>query len=145
MASWYAPQGSRYVVTRPPYGVVVVGLPAFASVQTIGAVTYYYANNVYYRPVAGGRYEVVAPPVDEPALAVASERVFVYPRMGQTAEQQASDQYECHRWAVGQSGFDPTTVLTDGSQAIGSQRDDYGRANAACLDGRGYHRALTAA
>ena len=135
---WYAPQGNRYVVARPPYGIVVGGIPAFATVLTIGALTYYYANNVYYQPVAGGRYEVVPPPVDEPAPASASKPVFVYPRTGQTAEQQASDRYECHRWAVGQSGFDPTTVVTDGAQAIGTQRDDYGRATAACLEGRGY-------
>ena len=33
---------------------------------------------------------------------------IVYPAKGQTAEQQDRDQYECHRWAVQQTGFDPS-------------------------------------
>lgn len=134
---WYTPRSGRYVVTRPPYGIVVVGLPAVATVVTIGALTYYYANNVYYRPLSGGRYEVVPPPVEEPPLA-AAERVFVYPRQGQPAAQQASDEYECHRWASGQSGVDPTTAITGGPSASDAQRQDYLRATAACLEGRGY-------
>ena len=33
---------------------------------------------------------------------------YVYPAKGQTAEQQQKDQYECHEWAVQQTGFDPS-------------------------------------
>ena len=135
---WYAPQGPYYIVTRPPSGLVLRGLPAFATVVTIGALTYYYANNVYYRPLDDGRYVVVEPPVQDPAPASSVERIFVYPRQGQSAQQQASDEYECHRWATGQSGFDPTLVLSAGPQADDSQRHDYQRASAACLEGRGY-------
>lgn len=36
-------------------------------------------------------------------------RVFVYPTAGQTAEQMDRDRYECHVWAVRQTGFDPAT------------------------------------
>ena len=36
------------------------------------------------------------------------QRVFVYPASGQSPEQTARDRYECHTWAVGQTGFDPT-------------------------------------
>ena len=32
---------------------------------------------------------------------------FVYPKKGQSPEQQQRDQYECHLWAVDQSGVDP--------------------------------------
>jgi len=32
---------------------------------------------------------------------------FLYPKKGQSAEQQDKDKYECHKWAVGQTGFDP--------------------------------------
>jgi len=32
----------------------------------------------------------------------------IYPAKGQTAKQQDQDRYECHTWARGQSGFDPT-------------------------------------
>jgi hypothetical protein len=33
---------------------------------------------------------------------------YVYPAKGQSAEQQKKDEYECHQWAVNQTGFDPT-------------------------------------
>ncbi len=32
---------------------------------------------------------------------------FLYPKKGQSAEQQSTDKYECHQWAVEQTGFDP--------------------------------------
>ena len=43
-------------------------------------------------------------------IAVASwaAHPYVYPAKGQTAEQQQKDQYECHEWAVQQTGFDPS-------------------------------------
>jgi hypothetical protein len=59
--------------------------------------------------------------------------VYIYPKNGQSDDQQATDRYECHRWAVAQSGFDPTA----GSRATGSA-PDYRRAMGACLEGRGY-------
>lgn len=40
-----------------------------------------------------------------PAFA---EQLYVYPQKGQSAEQQKKDEYECHGWAVKQTGFDPT-------------------------------------
>jgi len=33
--------------------------------------------------------------------------MFVYPKKGQSKEQQQKDQYECHLWAVDQTGVDP--------------------------------------
>jgi hypothetical protein len=35
---------------------------------------------------------------------------FVYPQNGQSAEQQQQDEYECHAWAVQQTGYDPTAA-----------------------------------
>jgi hypothetical protein len=35
-------------------------------------------------------------------------RVFVYPLHGQSADLQDRDRYECHNWAVQQTGFDPS-------------------------------------
>jgi len=67
------------------------------------------------------------------------DSMFVYPRNGQSAEQEARDRYECHRFAVDQTGFDPTA--TGGGvppDAAADKRADYARAGAACLDGRGY-------
>jgi outer membrane lipoprotein SlyB len=51
---------------------------------------------------------VVAPPprtVMVPAPPV--PKVFVYPSNGQTPEQTDRDRYECHTWAVQQTGVDP--------------------------------------
>src|SRR6202035_4821249 len=44
----------------------------------------------------------VAVPVPPP------QRVFVYPASGQSAEQTERDRYECHLWAVQQTGVDPS-------------------------------------
>lgn len=38
-------------------------------------------------------------------------RVYFYPTAGQDAAQQDRDRYECHVWAVRQSGFDPSLPL----------------------------------
>lgn len=37
-----------------------------------------------------------------------AQDVYVYPTTGQSDEQLAQDRYDCHSWAVGESGFDPT-------------------------------------
>ena len=34
--------------------------------------------------------------------------MFVYPTKGQSKDQQGRDEYECHQWAVQQTGFDPS-------------------------------------
>jgi hypothetical protein len=36
------------------------------------------------------------------------QRVFVYPAHGQSAEQTERDRYDCHLWAVQQTGVDPS-------------------------------------
>jgi hypothetical protein len=117
-------------------------LPLFATAVVVGGLTYMYCNGAYYRQVVSGGYEVVPTPVagggDMPTPAVAPAKVFVYPRQGQSAEQQSSDEYECHRWAVTQTGFDPTGGATGTAGGDPSRRGDYGRARGACLEGRGY-------
>jgi len=42
------------------------------------------------------------------AAATVQAQQFVYPSKGQTPEQQKKDEYECHQWAVNQTGVDPT-------------------------------------
>ena len=37
-------------------------------------------------------------------------RVFVYPLRDQPTERQDRDRYECHNWAVQQTGFDPSAA-----------------------------------
>lgn len=138
---WWGPGARGYVVVRPPYGVVVSDLPTFATVITIAGIAYLYANGVYYREHPGGGYEVAAPPVPEGnPVASGPDRMYVYPRNGQSAQQQASDEYECHRWAVSQTNFDPTALATGNtvSTTDAARRSDYQRARTACLEGRGY-------
>jgi Glycine zipper 2TM domain len=45
---------------------------------------------------------VPAPPPPPP------QRIFVYPNNGQTPQQTDRDRYECHVWAVQQTGVDPS-------------------------------------
>ena len=42
------------------------------------------------------------------APAPAPAELVAYPAQGQTAEQADRDRYECHNWAVKQTGFDPS-------------------------------------
>jgi hypothetical protein len=39
-------------------------------------------------------------------LALAQDP-FIYPAKGQSPDQQKKDDFECHQWAVSQTGFDP--------------------------------------
>ena len=38
----------------------------------------------------------------------ANAGMMIYPAKGQSPEQQQKDEFECHQWAVQQTGFDPT-------------------------------------
>ena len=42
------------------------------------------------------------------SAAPVAPRVYFFPTQGQTAEQQDRDRYDCHTWAVGQTGYDPS-------------------------------------
>jgi YMGG-like Gly-zipper len=41
-------------------------------------------------------------------VALAQTQLYVYPLKKQSTEQQDKDRYECHRWAVDQTGYDPS-------------------------------------
>jgi len=141
---WYAPRGAGWVVVGAPFGVFIPILPPFYTTIWVGGVPYYYADDTYYvyrGPDQG--YEVVAPPPDqnvETSAAPGPEgQMFAYPRNGQSPDQQARDKYECHSWAVNQTGFDPMTVGGGvPPPQTADKRADYDRAMAACLEGRGY-------
>lgn len=89
---------------------------------------------------------VTAPPAPAPAVSSSAApalanptRVEIHPRNGQSADQQASDRYECYRFAVAQTGSDPLALNSGASSAEAAQRNsEYSRAQAACLEGRGY-------
>jgi hypothetical protein len=50
----------------------------------------------------------------------------MYPKNGQSAEQQAQDKAECQQWAAQQAG------------QVAQNSSDYQRAMTACVEGRGY-------
>ena len=136
---WYRPYGPRFAVVAPPFGLVVPFLPLYYTTLWVGGVPYYYANEVYYTHTTGG-YIVVEPPKGEVVQAPPlEEKLFIYPRKGQSEKQQSDDRYECHRWAVDQAHHDPTqppgSVPDD---QVTKKRADYRRAMGACLDARGY-------
>jgi len=141
--SWYRPYGPRFVVVAPPYGIGVSVLPPYYSTLWYGGSPYYYADSTYYtyRPERR-EYVVTEPPQGEASVepeARGSDEIFVYPREGQSEEQQATDRYECHRWAADRTGFDPTRPAGNVAETdMTSKRVDYRRAESACLEGRGY-------
>ncbi len=53
-------------------------------------------------------------------------RIFMYPKNGQSEEQQSADKRECQQWAAQQAG------------TSGANSSDYQRAMVACVEGRGY-------
>ena len=160
---WYRLDGrGRYVVVPAPVGVVMPSLPPDYTTLYVNGVPYYYANSTYYVQGPEG-YAVASPPpsnvvvelppqttvsppppplnaeaAQPPATVTAqagSDPLFIYPRQGQSAGQQASDTSQCHSWATSQVGFDPD--VTPGGQS-GSSYQGYKRAMSACLDARGY-------
>jgi hypothetical protein len=142
--AWYAPRGPGFVVIAPPPGLVISVLPPYYSTVWFGGVPYYYADNVYYtaQPDQGG-YAVVDPPDNAdapspPPADAAQDDLMIYPKNGQTKEQQAADQFECHNWAKSQTGFDPTQPGGGVSTNADAARNNYNRAMSACLQGRGY-------
>jgi hypothetical protein len=125
-------------------------LPLAYATYWYGGVPYYYADDVYYtyNPSYDGYVATDPPPVGDSSGAgegappnagpapnggpapgdggAAAGQIFMYPKNGQSAEQQASDKAECQQWAAQQAG----QVAQNGS--------DYQRAMAACVEGRGY-------
>lgn len=144
---WYRPYGASFVVVGAPIGLFVPVLPPFYNTVWIGGVPYYYANDTYYVWSQGQNgYEVVEPPpgdqgasADAPPPPQQGDNLFIYPQQGQSAQQQASDQYECHKWSSSQTGFDPTQAGGGAPpDQLDARRADYQRAMIACLQGRGY-------
>jgi hypothetical protein len=130
-------------------------LPIGYATYWWSGVPYYYYDNAYYLwdpsyngyvatdppPLEGSDDTETAPATDDgvvsnDAVAAGSAGagdIYVYPRNGQSDEQTSNDRFECHKWAVSQTGFDPTRSGNTQGTAT-----DYRRAIGACLDARGY-------
>jgi hypothetical protein len=121
-------------------GLYFASLPLYYSTVWWGGVPYYYADDTYYRwNGTVNQYETVTPPAEllqqSGGQSPAAADLIAYPKDGQSEQQQGKDRYECHRWAADKTGFDPTQVV---SAPPPGKRSDYNRAQAACLEGRGY-------
>jgi hypothetical protein len=141
---WYRPHGRRFVVVAPPFGLFVPVLPPFYTTVWFGGLPYYYANDVYYARQGDG-YVVTAPPGEAAtspppsgSTTPASDEPFIYPKNGQSEQQQATDKYECHAWAAKESAYDPTLPGNAAPSEAAAKRSNYFRAIGACLEGRGY-------
>lgn len=125
-------------------------LPLAYATYWYGGTPYYYANDVYYTwdpgydgyvatdpPPAVGQSGAAAvtdaqamgdqgagPDDMQGASGPSSGQVFMYPKNGQSEEQQSADKQACQQWAASQA--DPSHV------------EDFRRAMIACIEGRGY-------
>jgi hypothetical protein len=143
---WYPWWGLGWYV---PY------LPLYYSTYWWGGVPYYYASNVYYVwDDAAAQYQAVDPPRElaeanrngtaPPAPAGSSAPdLFAYPKGGQSQEQQARDREECRQWAAAQAQGNPAGGAAPGAPSAPSapataNREDFLRAEAACLTARNY-------
>ncbi|WP_313059773.1 DUF6515 family protein [Pseudomonas rhodesiae] len=137
---WYRPQGPRYVVVAPPYGIRVHYLPDYAREVWVGGSLLFLAAGAYYAyEESTQQYVVVQPPAAVPAPQPAPQGngydVVAYPANGQSPAQVQQDGYDCYRWAVQQSGFDPQAVTYAPDPAV---VQTYRQAQGNCLSSRGY-------
>jgi Glycine zipper 2TM domain len=85
-------------------------------------------NSRFALLLAGGSLTLLAGCVSEPmalpspppatVAPLPDTRVYVYPTAGQSNEQLDRDRYECHLWAVRQSGFDPSVAQAAPHQRV---------------------------
>jgi len=137
---FYRPYSDGFVVVGAPLGAVIASLPYGYSVVNSNGHQYYVVNDTYYITHPQG-YQVVSRPantintfpVTPSPVQQPGNQLYIYPQRGQTTEQQARDEYECHRWSVEQTGFDP--VQSTSNTAL---QQNYRRAMSACLEARGY-------
>jgi hypothetical protein len=74
------------------------------------------------------------------AVPTIAENLSVTPKFGQTQQQLSVDRTECAQWAHGQTGFDAGQIGGGVARSdYNARRQQYGRAVAACLEGRGYN------
>jgi hypothetical protein len=114
-----------YYTYNPSYdGYVATDPPPVADSSGAGAET-------GAPPDAGAAPNAGAPaPLPAPSAGAgfgpAVGQIFMYPKNGQSPEQQATDKAECQKWAAEQAG------------QVAQNAPDYQRAMVACVEGRGY-------
>ena len=54
-------------------------------------------------------------------VGTGNAQMFIYPKEGQSKEKQEMDEFQCHRWAVEQTGVDPTQQSASAPQTQSSK------------------------
>ncbi len=132
---YYVPSSIGYSIATAPLGFLLAALP-------IGFLTYYYNNTPYYYYMgtyyvwnaSASAYQVVEPP-EALKRQVEAEQDQEEEDDDPSSPQQARDRYECHAWAVSESGFDPSAGAQAGNN---NQVSLYNDSLRACLEARGY-------
>lgn len=145
---WYRPQGPRYVVVAPPRGVRVRYLPDYAQQVWLGSALFFVAAGTYYTYEQSTQEYIVAEPpqgvepvytpesLPQPAQQPGNPYdVIAYPANGQTQQQIEQDRYDCYRYAVQQSNFDPAAATYQPAPEV---LGIYRQAMAGCYASRGY-------
>jgi hypothetical protein len=140
----------------PGYGLFLATLPLYYSTLWWDGLPYYYADDNYYVwNGAVGQYQSVPPPpiANQAAnqgpyqgtypgggMAPGNSTLYAYPKNGQSEEQQARDRQECRGWAATQGVPSGAASASPGATGAGPPPNpgDNLRAQAACLEGRGY-------
>jgi hypothetical protein len=68
---------------------------------------------------------LIAIPLLSPAGLAQSDNMYIYPAKGQSQAQQDKDRYECHTWAVNQTGFDPSKPSSQTAMPAASAPNTY--------------------
>jgi hypothetical protein len=113
--------------TAPNPGYTSVGVPVTPIATALPNATVAPAGAPGFAPAAAPAMTLaaVATPANSPAAP--------------SPDQQARDRYECYRFAVTQTGFDPLrTAGTLAGAQYAERQSAYERAQAACFEGRGY-------
>ena len=135
----------EWVISAPPVGLFVPALPPYYTTIWWTGTAYYYANGTYYVwDNSRNAYQIIAPPpgldsagmTPAPVIPGATDQLFAYPTRSQTPEQQSDERRECHQWANAETSYDPTAP--DAATQPREKRNAYFRAQAACLEARGY-------
>jgi hypothetical protein len=143
--NYYRNYSGYYMVVTPPIGALIPVPPPGYRMVYIDSHPYYLSGGVYYiwDNVHRG-YRVVPPPEEIHEFPESGEGIpepiedfpelFVYPKAGQSEDEQANDRYDCHLWAVGETDFDPSQKQSSTEK----ERSDFRRAITACLEARDY-------
>ena len=144
---FYRQIGDELIIVNAPDGLIIDSLPHSNSIVVINDRRYYVVNGTYFIKVKSG-YKVTKKPatiiimdsdeIDESSsenIVLEEDDIITTSSSNNTKNKSKDDDsYECHRWGVSQSGYDPTLKQTkedDGAEKI------YKKSKKACMTIRG--------